>query len=56
MSPQWRLLAPIEAADGMLMFAFSTAIVVAVIQRLIQPRLDRITHAAVGKPRPKVMI
>ena len=42
MSPHWRLLGPIEAADGMLMFAFSTAIVMAVIQRIIRTSLDDI--------------
>jgi Ion channel len=48
MSPPWRLLGPIEAADGMLMFAFSAAIVVAVIQRVIQPRLDGISPTSIG--------
>jgi Ion channel len=45
MSPPWRLLGPIEAADGMLMFAFSTAIVVAVIQRVIRARLEGIASS-----------
>jgi hypothetical protein len=47
MSSRWRLLGPIEAADGMLMFAFSTAIVVIVLQRLIRVRLDNISPASV---------
>lgn len=34
----WRLLAPLEAADGMLMFGVSTAMIFAVIQRLIRDR------------------
>ncbi len=38
MSSRWRLLGPIEAADGMLMFGVSTAIIFAVIQRLVQTR------------------
>lgn len=38
MTPQWRLLGPLEAADGMLMFGVSTAMVFAVIQGLIQAR------------------
>jgi hypothetical protein len=38
MSPSWRLLGPLEAADGMLMFGVSTAVLFAVIQRLIQAR------------------
>src|SRR6266508_1485655 len=40
MSPSWRLLASLEAANGMLMFGVSTAILFAVIQRLIQTRLS----------------
>ena len=36
MSPTWRLLGPLEAADGMLMFGISTALIFAVIQHLIQ--------------------
>ena len=39
MSPSWRLLASLEAANGMLMFGVSTSMLVAVIQRLIQTRL-----------------
>lgn len=38
MAPQWRLLGPLEAADGMLMFGVSTAMIFAVIQGLIQAR------------------
>jgi hypothetical protein len=38
MTPSWKLLAPLEAADGMLMFGVSTAIIFAIIQRLIQAR------------------
>jgi hypothetical protein len=38
MSPSWRLLGPLEAANGMLMFGVSTAMIFAVIQRLIQAR------------------
>ena len=38
MTPSWRLLGPLEAATGMLMFGVSTAIVFAVIQRLIYAR------------------
>ena len=38
MTPSWRLLGPLEAANGMLMFGVSTAMVFAVIQRLIQSR------------------
>jgi len=38
MAPRWRLLGPLEAADGMLMFGVSTAMIFAVIQGLIQAR------------------
>src|SRR5262245_51902200 len=38
MSPSWKLLAPLEAANGMLMFGVSTTMLFAVIQRLIQTR------------------
>jgi Ion channel len=38
MSHAWKLLGPLEAADGMLMFGVSTAVIFAVIQRLIQTR------------------
>lgn len=38
-SPAWRLLAPLEGANGMLLFGVSTAMLFAVIQRLIQTRL-----------------
>ena len=38
MTPAWRLLGPLEAANGMLLFGVSTAMIFAVIQRLIQVR------------------
>ena len=38
MSPSWRMLASLEAANGMLMFGVSTAMLFAVIQRLLQTR------------------
>jgi hypothetical protein len=38
MTPSWRLLGPLEAADGMLMFGVSTAMIFALIQWLIQAR------------------
>ena len=40
MSPAWRLLGPLEAVAGMLMFGVSTALLFAVTQRLIRLRLD----------------
>jgi|ERR1700761_30551 hypothetical protein len=38
MTPSWRLLGPLEAADGSLMFGVSTAMTFAVVLRLIQAR------------------
>jgi len=40
MSASWRLLGPLETADGMLMFGVSTAMIFAVIQRLLQTRFN----------------
>jgi hypothetical protein len=38
MTASWKLLGPLEAADGSLMFGVSTAMIFAVILRLIQTR------------------
>jgi hypothetical protein len=38
MTPSWSLLGPLEAANGMLMFGVSTAMIFAVIQRLLESR------------------
>jgi Ion channel len=38
LSPQWRLLGPLEAADGMLLFGVSTAMIFAIIMKLVQAR------------------
>jgi hypothetical protein len=38
--PQWRLLGPFEAVDGMLMFGVSTAFIFAVVNRLIHAHYD----------------
>jgi len=38
MSPSWRLLEPLETANGMLLFGVSTAMIFAVIQRLVETR------------------
>jgi hypothetical protein len=40
MSPSWRLLGPLEAADGALMFGVSTAMIFAVTQRLILAKFE----------------
>ncbi|HET7108489.1 MAG TPA: ion channel [Candidatus Acidoferrum sp.] len=38
LSARWRMLGPVEAANGMLMFGVSTAIIFAVILRLIEAK------------------
>ena len=40
MSPAWRLLGPLEAANGILMFGVSTAMVFTVILRLTEARFE----------------
>jgi hypothetical protein len=45
MSSSWRLLGPLETTDGMLMFGLSTAMIFAVIQKLIQIRFHELTGA-----------
>jgi hypothetical protein len=40
MSPPWKLLGPLEAADGALMFGVSTAMIFAMAQRLMRARFD----------------
>ncbi len=38
MSSSWKLLGPLETADGMLMFGVSAAMIFAIVQRLLQAR------------------
>jgi hypothetical protein len=38
MTASWKLLGPLEAADGLLMFGVSTAIIVSVIQLMVRAR------------------
>ena len=38
--PQWKLLGPLEAVIGMLMFGLSTAFIFAVIERLLRARFQ----------------
>jgi Ion channel len=40
MSASWKLLGPLEAANGLLMFGVSTALIFAVVQRLVQSRFS----------------
>ena len=39
LSPQWRLLGPLEAINGLLLFGLSTAVMFAVLSHLISHRL-----------------
>ena len=50
MSASWRLLGPLEAADGLLLFGLSTAMVFAVIQRLVQVRFTKPEIASTPVP------
>ena len=45
MSPSWKLLGPLEAADGALMFGVSTAMIFTVIVRLVQLRFEDLRSA-----------
>jgi len=40
LTPSWRLLGPLEAANSVLMFGISTAMVYAVVQRLVSARFE----------------
>lgn len=40
LSPAWRLLGPLEATNGALMFGVSAAMVFAVVQRVVQARFE----------------
>lgn len=42
MTPSWRFLGPLEAANGMLLFGVSTAIIMAVMLHVIQVRFPDI--------------
>jgi hypothetical protein len=45
MSPSWKLLGPLEAADGALMFGVSTAMIFTVIVRLIEAKFGDLRSA-----------
>jgi len=49
MSASWKLLGPLEAADGLLMFGVTTAMIFAVIQRLFQTRFEAARAAHPGQ-------
>ena len=40
MSPSWKLLGPLEAANGALMFGVSTAMIFTVVVRLVEARFE----------------
>jgi Ion channel len=44
LTPSWRLLGPLEATNGALMFGVSAAMVFAVIQRLVLARFDDLRY------------
>jgi hypothetical protein len=44
LTPSWRLLGPLEATNGALMFGVSAAMVFAVIQRLVLTRFEDLRH------------
>lgn len=44
LSPHWRMLGPLEAADGLLMFGVSTGMIFAVILGLVQARYVDLRH------------
>ena len=44
LTPSWRMLGPLEAANGALMFGVSTAMVFAVIQRLLLARFEDLRY------------
>jgi len=46
LTPSWRMLGPIEAANGALMFGVSTAMIFAVIQRLLITRFRDLREEA----------
>jgi hypothetical protein len=39
MSARWRLPGPLEAIDGIVMFGISTALIIALMMRLIERRM-----------------
>jgi hypothetical protein len=54
MSARWRLLGPLEAADGMLMFGVSTAMIFAVVERLLQVRFGPSDRQSATTPFLKI--
>jgi hypothetical protein len=52
MSPSWKLLGPIEAAIGLLLFGVSTAMIFAVMQLLLQRKFTDDVSAPIGARFP----
>ena len=52
MSTRWRLLGPLETIDGMMMFGISTALIFALMMRLIEQRLKAKEPEMDGMSRP----
>jgi hypothetical protein len=50
MSARWRLLGPLEAIDGIIMFAISTALFFALLMRLIERRLKAKQSETASQP------
>ncbi len=58
-SGTWRLLAPMEAANGMLMFGVSTAIIFTVIERIARSRfaeLNEVTEEGLTPPTQRARL
>jgi hypothetical protein len=51
--PHWRLVGPIEAAAGILMFGWSTAIIVAAVTRI---HLERLRTELDAQPKPENLV
>jgi hypothetical protein len=52
MSVRWRLLGPLEAIDGIVMFGISTALIFAIVMRLIERRIKAKEQEMDGMIRP----
>jgi len=44
MTPDWRLLGPLETANGLLLFGVTTATIFAVLQRLVEAKFAGLKH------------
>ena len=52
MSTRWRLLGPLETIDGIVMFGISTALIFALLMRLIERRLKAKEHESDRMSQP----